>query len=163
MEKIGSIRLGNSVMVSDPSYGVATWLNKEIDGVLSGDYNVYVTISNEGAWGERVKSLTVCHSEYKPNKTLRGMEKACYHIGVDSGTCGIYDIDYFKSHHNEQTANDDWYIRTVMNGFYEKREQSYITDGIGVHSCTGFGDGLYIAYVKRNKDGQIIQITIKYI
>lgn len=158
---LGEITLNNEVIVSDPCYGLLVWCNKEIKNVLSGKYNCFTRIQNEDFWGERVKELTICHVDRKPFTALKHLEYICS-VGVDSGTCGIYDKEYYKSNHNDEHADEEWYEKNVCNGFYLNKEQGLMLENKGIISCSGYGDGMYSVYVKRNENGFIYQITIKY-
>ena len=160
---LGIVNLGENVMISDPCYGVQTWCNSLVLEVAKGKYNALVRIGKDGQWGERVTELTLCHESHKPFTALKHLEHHSAFIGVDSGTCGIYDLDYFESNHDDHSSDEDWYQKNVMNDFYYTKEQAFITDGKGVHSCSGYGDGMYHAYVKRNENNKVFQITIKFI
>ena len=160
---LGVVNLGGTAMISDPCYGMKTWCNSLVLGVLKGKYNAFVRIGKYGEWGERVTELTLCHESRKPFTEMKHLEHFSSRIGVDSGTCGVYDFDYFDKTHDDNNANDDWYSKNVMNEFYNTKEQAFITDNKGVHSCSGYGDGMYHAFVKRGEDDQVFQITIKFI
>lgn len=159
---LGVITLGNSAMVSDPCYGLYTWCNKIITDICQGAFDSFVRIGKIDKY-EYVTELTLCKANRKPFTALKHLEHYTSAIGVDSGTCGIYDYEYFKENHCELESKDDWYKKNVCNGFYDTKNQAFITDDKGVHSCSGYGDGMYHCYVKRNENGKIIQITIKYI
>ena len=159
---LGVVNLGGMAMISDPCYGMQTWCNSLVLDVLKGKYNAFVRIQN-GQFGERVSELTLCHESRKPFTAIKYLEHFSSRIGVDSGTCGVYDYDYFNKTHDDNYANDDWYEKNVMNKFYNNKEQAYITDNKGVHSCSGYGDGMYHAFVKRGENDKVFQITIKFI
>ena len=81
-------------------------------------------------------------------------------IGVDAGLCWVGDPCYvlgLDSSHGPKT----W------DAFCEKL--SMTTDpseplgkGIGFAISTGYGDGEYPVYIKRNKEGRIIRILVKF-
>ena len=158
---LGVIKVNGQVMVSDPSYGTLTWCNKVIINMQNGDYNCFTRIENEKMYGGRVKELTICHVDRKPFTALKHM-MYFGSVGVDSGTCGIYDYNYFKETHSEDYAKDNWYNENVCNDFYQTKEQAYMMGNKGVHSCSGYGDGMYRVYVKKNENDLIHQITIKF-
>ena len=149
------IRLGRKVRVSDPCYGTSVWCAGTIDNVKEGLYNVEVERSDEGMWGNRVKSLTVVHADYKG--FLFFNESARFEVGVDSGQAGIYDEDYYNQYHTEQDVNDDWYddICNLTNPAGTK-------DGKCVVSSSGFGDGSYICELVVD-GGEVVAIRITFI
>ena len=161
--EVGSITLNEKVMVSDPCYGTDVWCNAIIDNVLSGVYNAFVVIADCDRWGQRVKELTICHESKKPIKTLSCLELASANIGVDSATCGIYDYDYYTQNHDTKNANDEWYDKNVCNGFWDNETKTHMTNGVGIHSCTGYGDGMYEVFVKRDGNDKVVQITLTYL
>ena len=80
--KNNQIRLGGEVIVSDPCYEIPTWCQEVIDNVRPGVYDTEVDISDEGDWGERIKSLTVTHEDFKGDNNW---DQYSTSIGVDSG------------------------------------------------------------------------------
>ena len=64
------IQLGKRVRVSDPCYGTDVWCCGVVDNVKEGTYNVDVEMSDEGMWGNRVKSLTAIHSDYNGHSVI---------------------------------------------------------------------------------------------
>lgn len=160
--KIGQIQLGNSVRVSDPCYDMNVWCAGTLENILKGVYNAYVKIQdNKDGWGRRITELSVCHSCHRFRSSKKEMVGS---VGVDSGTCGIYDLEYYEEHHYDDSIDEEWYSKHVCeSAFWKKPYQSSLLDGKGVMSCTGYGDGQYSVYVKKNEIGQIYQITIVYI
>lgn len=159
---LGVITLSNKVMVSDPCYGLLVWCNKTIENVLSGNYNCFTRVGKDGVWGERVKELTICHVDRKPFTAFKHLDYIGS-VGVDSGTCGIYDNSYYESTHDEKHAEEKWYDKNVCSDFHLEKSQGLILENKGIISCSGYGDGMYGVYVKRNENGLIHQITLKYI
>ena len=157
---LGVITLGSSVRISDPCYDMGVWCAKTLDNVLSGEYNAYTRVQDENRYG-RVTELTVCHVNYKPKALSKCNAYTC--VGVDSGTCGIYDLDYYKKSHFENNIDDDWYSKNVCNGFWDKKSRGSNLDGLGVISTTGYGDGSYYVALEENENGEIYRITIQYL
>lgn len=150
------IRLGKKVRVSDPCYGTEVWCAGTIDNVKEGLYNVEVELSDEGAWGSRVKSLTVVHNDYKGLLVFN--ESTRFEVGVDSGQAGIYDEDYYNKYHTVDDCDDDWYddICNLTNPAGTK-------DGKCAVSSSGFGDGCYICYISVDDNNQVVAISIVFI
>lgn len=158
------ITLGNKVVVSDPCYELDTWCAGQLENVLPGEYNCDIC-KTETDWGNRVSHLYAVHSDYnvQPDEIT---EEQNFEVGVDSGTAGIFDYEYYAQYHTGHT-DDTWYDHKICNAFYPNRCEMGIdiikTHNKGVASNTGYGDGTYICYVKRNDEGQIIAILIEYI
>ena len=108
-EDRGTINLGSKVMISDPCYKLGTWCQGVLENVLPGEYHCKVAFIDEGQWGIRVSKIMVLHKNYL-NKTLR-VEECDFEVGVDSGTAGIYDYDYYAKYHTDKYLDDVWYGR----------------------------------------------------
>lgn len=147
------IRLRKKVRVSDPCYGTTVWCAGTLDNVKEGLYDVDVEISDEGMWGNRVKSLTVVHTDY--NKPLVFNKVANFEVGVDSGQAGIYDEDYYNQYHTEKDCDDDWY-----NAICKLTNPAGTKDGKCAVSRSGYGDGGYTCeLVEHNNEVVAIRIT----
>lgn len=110
----GIISLGKEVMISDPCYGLGTWCQGVLTNVLPGEYECFVEHSDEDEFGSRVARIYVKHKDYLdalPYGNLEDIE-----VGVDSGTAGIYDNDYYKMYHSDKSekehVDENWYDRT---------------------------------------------------
>ncbi len=153
------IKLGKKVRVSDPCYGTDVWCAGTIDNVKEGIYNVEVEMLDEGMWGNRVKSLTVTHSEYKDIVCFT--EEADFEVGVDSGQAGFYDEEYYQQYHTEEECNDDWY--DAICNLTLSRAQYGTKDEKCVVSSSGYGDGGYTCYIARNDKHEVIALMIEFI
>ena len=88
-------------------------------------------------------------------------------IGVDAGLCWIGDPCYImgqdanehpvktwaefcdKLHQNEKDGVAQWHYKLGHMG-------------LGVTVSTGCGDGVYPVFIKRNKDGRILQVKVLF-
>ena len=154
--RCGAITLGSQCVVSDPCYNENdTHCYKVLSNVKCGVWkSVIPIIENERGFG-RVSKLVLRHEEnnerIQPNEYIGS-------VCVDSGTCGISELDYFK-----ETRNDEkWYVQNVCNGFYMKKSQSNNVEQKYIFCCSGYGDGIYPVYVKRSNEGEITCITIDF-
>ena len=149
------IQLGKRVRVSDPCYGTDVWCSGVVDNVKEGTYNVDVEMSDEGMWGNRVKSLTAIHSEYSGHSII---QKAPFEVGVDSGQCGIYDEDYYRQYHDNDDCNRDWYLDVckLTDPFGTKDDKCVV-------SSSGYGDGGYDCFLLRDKNNEVVGFQIVFI
>ena len=157
-----TIKLGNKVMVSDPCYGLGTWCQGVLDGVLPGNYNYDVEYSDEGFWGVRVGAIEVRHQDYNDAVPV-DLEK--FEIGVDSGQAGIFDYEYYAKYHDDcevcPHVDDDWYDR--VGDITLSRLSAGSIDGYGFVSSSGFGDGIYNCWTAREENGYIVAIRVEFI
>lgn len=167
MEARSIIRLGSEVYMMDPCYNtldVASGSGRKLQNVLPGDWvcGVEYHSMHEGK-PCRVGSLYCWHSEHTDidfstdNMIYDG---AC---GVDSGQLGIFDVVYFDEIENSgEKRKNEWYFeicRVTLDQDYlagGKDDKCYV-------SSSGYGDGGYAVYVKRNEDGYIVAIRVPFI
>ena len=164
---MNKITLGNKVVVSDPCYKLDTWCAGVLENVLPGEYNCDIYIEDAGSWGNRVSHLYAIHKDYKV-RLCEITEEQEFEVGVDSGTAGVFDYDYYTKYHTTENTDDNWYEHHICNAFYPGSDSStwnkyVLTHDKGFVSQSGFGDGSYTCFVKRNDESQIIAIMIEYI
>lgn len=144
----GEIKLSDKVYVSDPTYGFYedSYCASSIKDVLPGVYLCSVQKTGTGC----IASIKVVHTDYldKEKKYDFNEPAECEYIGVDSGTCGIFDYQYKKKQR-------DW--SSIITKDVE------IFDYRAFISRTGFGDGSYFCYVMRNEEEKVVGIRVVYI
>lgn len=156
-ERIGNIEMGATAYLSDPCYGTNSKWNCTIE-MIPGNYIAFITKSQAQWCQGRISSLYVVHADFyktykkRPNDNIEPLFCA-----VDSGTCGIFDADYFKAFHDNDGVDDNWYEKNVI-----EMDKFNITDNKGVISSSGLGDGLYQVYAEY-KDGKAFALRIKYL
>lgn len=74
-------------------------------------------------------------------------------LGVDSGTIGIFDKEYYEKYHFTNNIDNDWYDKNICDFVNTLRRGANITDKQGVWVNTSYGDEEYIAelYIKDNE------------
>lgn len=160
--KIGEIQLSNHVTVSDPCYESGIECASRLNNVKPGTYHCFM--EREYASYGHVKHLIVCHSEH-----LDVMDEYIYaseqeiEVAVDSGTCGIFDTEYYDEYHQdtESEKHMDWYRRFVLDDSHYADSFNF-TDDAGVFTDSGYGDGEYQVYVYEVND-EIVRICIEFI
>ena len=159
-KKIGVINLTNDTYLSDPCYGTDTKFN-DVIATIPGEYNVYITRSEskDDFFKNRISSIIAIHKDYvKTQKHYPYHRKYNIACGVDSGTCGIFDADYFEKHHDNLGVEDEWYDNNVIQMTDYK-----ITDGLGVICSSGVGDGYYPVYMELTDTNEAFAIRIKFL
>ena len=167
MEYIGDIHLGETVMISDPSYRLDTWCQIPINPKVTdndmkmkpGRYSCYVKKVDAGDWGERIAELLVFYHN-KPEYINDSIpwEGLIGEVGVDGGLAGVYDYDYFTKYHSKKDVNEEWYNQFV----YNSNRNVFINDNMFVTS-SGFGDGGYDASVKLIDDNTVVAIKVTFL
>ena len=156
-KKIGTIELTDLTFLSDPCYGTEIWCNDVIN-TIPGAYDVFITRS-ESHWARgRISSILAIHKDYR--KKLKGMPKNDEEIifcGGDSGTCGIFNAEYYEKYHTANDVDDDWYDKNVI-----QMNEYTICDGLGAISSSGRGDGHYPVYAEYDAD-DAFAIRIRFI
>lgn len=170
---MNTIQLGEEVMVSDPCYSNDLWCQAKVNHVLAGEYVVTVQKKDTGDWGTRCSSLEVVHKDFV-DSPIKWRCKLRDGIGVDSGQCGIFSMDTFRKDGIEvtipkTTINPDFTLPVENPGddFYLKMCKLTLSDQMwgsyenGVVSRSGYGDGGYDLYLKKNK-GKVVGIKIDF-
>lgn len=138
-------------------------------------------------WDEnRVAELIVYHNNY-PNTdidfTWSAME---FDVGVDSGQAGIFDDAHYQNAEDAinlgfkdtprgscspltawynlccTTTCDSWEDRVDVPAVSQASNIAGVIP-FGVVSSSGYGDGGYICFIKRNSDGLVVAIAIQFI
>ena len=159
---IGNIKLGCQVVCSDPcydDYGDDSSVNCTFNNVKAGNYYAFYGTADFKNWGNRITQIIVTHEDYNSDiitdfSDFEWIGDCC----VDSGTCGIWDYDYFETYH-EDGLNDDWYDNNICNLL----DKIALFGGVSICSSSGFGDGCYGVYGKYNDKNQLVAIQIVYI
>jgi hypothetical protein len=141
MEYVGKIELGTKVDITDPCYDKDTWCRMTTD-CEPGLYEGYIEMSDEGAWGNRVASVSI----FKDGRIVDIEKmKIIGKIGVDAGLAGFFN--------NKPDFNDrEW------SEFCDKIEEGNAWNLYnGIFSSSGYGDGGY--YVYANKDRNAFTIV----
>lgn len=159
---LGMIKLSNKVMVSDPCYSVGTWCQGVVENVLPGTYNCYI-LSGMTDWGDRIKELYVTNSDRSISRDQINTTMS-FDVGVDSGTAGIFDYDYYEKYHKNESQHDKeeqeaWYNKYVLKNFPDYK----ITSEKGIWSLSGYGDGGYDCFTHIDSEGYVDAIRIVFI
>lgn len=142
---IGTMAIkSGGVVCSDPCYASGTWC-ADRQNALNGVYNVYIVKYDDDIWGSRNSLLEIIHTNFdKKDKSMHLLwEDGGVSVGVDSGTFGFFDREYYDKYHkgdNENVDSDDaWYDKYICG--YDGNER--LIENLGVWSQSGFGDGSY--------------------
>lgn len=88
-------------------------------------------------------------------------------IGVDAGLCWIGDPCYVvsKDASNVFETWDEFCSQLFKNEISGVKQWNYAMGhaGLGVSVSTGYGDGEYPVYVKRNTEGRITEAKVVFI
>ena len=139
------VQAGARLGVWDPCYG-----DGDLYEVEPGEWIGTIHIRDEFNWGHRVKWLCLARNQatLDPREELRS-------VGVDSGQMGIYVIgdDRPDTEHADYDKICDLTLGEMAAGLLP----------YGVVSSSGFGDGQYEVYGRRNKDDLLTSIMVEFI
>jgi len=181
--EVGSFKVvSGKVRITDPCYSLDTWCAGTVDKVAHGTWNVIARMGSEKGWGERVWELEAVFVDSgladHPWKDLP------FEVGVDSGQAGIFDLKYYRDDSvvpenaelpywmdeermKERGSGEKWYGMCCEVSYKEEDgKRGQLCAGIvpyGVNSSSGYGDGGYRAYVKRNDAGYAVELKIVFI
>jgi hypothetical protein len=90
-------------------------------------------------------------------------------IGVDAGLCWIGDPCYIlhkKPTEVPSNLGKDWseFCRLLGEDYPTAKQFNYDLGhpGLGVAVSTGYGDGTYPVYIKKNEEGRIVGVMVKF-
>lgn len=158
------ITLRGPVFIRDPctsldsTAGILAGLIQE--EILPGVWNATVKKTNDPDWGLRVTKLTLRHESAPRRRAIEPIGS----VFIDTGQCGVYDLDYFKTHHVDDDYDNpkSWYrqicdITELHNGLWGTKDDQCAV------SSTGLGDGEYECYAAFDHNGNIVAIEIIYL
>lgn len=155
---LGKIKLNDTVMVSDPCYKVGVWCQGEINNVLEGEYNVFIS-EDDG----RIKELIVSNDKYPEIEDWEINMEQPFEVGVDSGNAGIFDYKYYYDTHEEDDILDEWYDDMLAGLFDNEDSKNWLFfRNHGVITSSGYGDGVYHCYTAEH-DNKVMAIKIIFI
>lgn len=123
---------------------------------------------NPDDWKGRIAYLHIRHADEDLNLSIEGFEKMGFSVGVDSGQAGFFDQAKFElvassgnNHRNDTPEHEDFYEAC---GEKTLGSESWgVVNSMGAVSSSGYGDGGYPLYVRRDEDGKIVEARIVYI
>ena len=163
--RLGSIELSDRVVVSDPCYNRDTWCMDDNVPIKPGNYDVFLTLSDEKEWGTRVASLLVANSDFigVERKRFPKWEVYSSSIGVDSGQCGIFDNSVYpqKNLTDEEIDSEDSFYSECCDITLKKLQGGILRSKKGVVTSSGYGDGSYELSVIKQK-GENVALMLDY-
>lgn len=166
---LGTFEVGDEGLIaSDPCYDEGTWRAEHLPAI-SGTWHALVAFSDEGAWGTRVKLLSI----YAEDAPLLITTQKTFTVGVDSGQFGFFDAEHYKDDSivpQSFVFTEDW-LPLDDGPWYSACCQLTVTgdrvgimpQATGVVSSSGFGDGSYELLVSYDEDGNAIAALVTFI
>lgn len=154
MKCVGSFTIeSGEVLITDPGYDRDTWCAIKLENVERGKWNAFIEESFFGKWGSRVTKIVAMHDKILSLKD-KPWELLDTDIGVDSGQAGFFDWKYYgdeKSVEYVPNHTADW-DNSMDNVWYKQcceitLDNKYGVIPYGVVTRSGFGDGIYDAYI----------------
>lgn len=156
-----------ALRVTDPCYSdMETWCAGTLDNVLNGTWEAHVGYHDDvQGWGRRCAFVHIVAQGYERHfdhstELDSTWQLADIDVGVDSGQAGFFDVAKFARTVAQKESNDAFYD-SVCNLTLE--DKSFGTIDFGCVSSSGYGDGAYDCYYRRNDVGQLIEAVIVFI
>lgn len=175
--RVGAFELSQpKMLVSDPCYDKGDYGATEVNGCKTGEWLSSLNV-NRYEWDidgtiqkdERVAAIFVRHESIKSDSVFNGIvfkngiiqytaewNLLSENIGVDSGQAGIFDASKYGDNdlfdaEGRCGFGDKWYSNCcdlTLEG------HGGIVANMGVCAASGFGDGAYILWGHKAKDGR---------
>lgn len=148
--------VSGALRISDPCYQKD--VQPGIAGTIKAANGTWLATSYGRDYGNPVCELEASLGVTDSGKIFVGGEKLPYKkgrfaVGVDSGQAGIFDLSHFQ----------DENLITPETQRPGSTHRPGSTVPFGVVSNSGWGDGLYTAYAKRNSKGEAVAVKIVFI
>ncbi len=107
----------------------------------------------------RVSKIKITHEDHlKDSDSI--FELANIDVGVDSGQCGFFDLDFFT----EIQSKSEEEVREIYLQWCDLTDtDQYAVLENFAFSRSGFGDGSYECFFRKNSEGQTVEAYIKFI
>lgn len=163
---LGELQLTTPALrVTDPCYTKTTWCASALD-VKPGAWRAKAQVGPTD-WDSRVKALQIQHQDEAEMPVLpeTELEPTKLNAGVDSGQCGFFDDIRYPTEPAQFEYEDNTFYgaccRLTLNPCLPGG--GVLADGSGVVTSSGFGDGGYDVYVRRDAQGLIVLVQLRFI
>lgn len=168
--------VSGQLRVSDPCYEKSIWCSGVITNALKGTWEAFVRLNKEGV----VSSLEVANPAAK---AATGWREQAFTAGVDSGQMCVFDEQFYRQDFDDNQITPSW--RKMKKDKWEQEKDSggpfYATAcsltcgenngtekqggvwGHGAVSSSGYGDGSYRAFAKKDAQGKVVAVKVKFI
>lgn len=152
MKKVGTILFEQgSVDVTDPCYNNNYLFGKHTKiKIKPGLYNCYVY-----KWETHITAIEIKRKGYV---SIAGNYQSYDSIGVDAGLAGFFE-------NKKDYSNEEWKLFCHDLNIEDRKDptKKYYFKDNGFFSKSGFGDGVYDVFIKKNTEGEIVQVKIKFL
>jgi hypothetical protein len=167
---IGSIILGEKVIVSDPCYNRDVWCMTILNNIYPGKWEVTACIDKVNSWGKRCYMLELYH-ENQENKNIPEKDWIRdFELGVDSGTMSVIDDRYYRrlngsteSFEGNEKAKEAFYQKAHRNNTAYANLFREKDSPVGAVCSSGIGDGSYPLYIYKGVDEKITALRISFL
>lgn len=153
-----------TLRVTDPCYDVGTWCTGTLQA-LPGRWSAK-TVVGPTDWHVRVLTLQVSHESLGdvPVDSHESLEKAGLNAGVDSGQCGFFDDALYPRDSQQLEYEDGTFYNDCCRSTLDRSNPGgAVVRDMGAVSSSGYGDGGYEVYVKRDADGLVVLAQLVFI
>ena len=122
---------------------------------------------NPMTWKGRISFLHIRHESVPADEPIDPTKfvKSEIHVGVDSGQAGFFNAANYEREAHKMVEGDrhSAFYSACMAETLKDDEAWGTVMGWGVVSSTGWGDGGYNLFIRRNEEGQMIEGRIVYL
>lgn len=151
MKRVGTILFEQgSVDITDPCYNNDGIFKRTQIKIKPGLYNCYVY-----KWETYISAIEIKRKGYV---SVAGNYQYYDTITVDTGLAGFFE-------NKKDYSNEEWKLFCNDLSIEDRRDPTkkyYFRDN-GFFSQSGLGDGTYDVFIKKNTDGEIVQVKIKFL
>jgi len=163
--KLGEFEIvSNKATISDPCYEPGIWCAAVLDNVLNGTWTAVVATCED----DRIDRLIAFHGK---SERVAPWDIVPIMIGVDSGQAGIFDAAHYQDDEVAMTVEkigpeiicpeEPWYSMCCDRTLNTEHSADVVP--FGCVSSSGYGDGSYHCYVKKDGQGYIVGIMVEFI
>ena len=151
LENVGKVKFKKQIDITDPCYDDDGKFRLKVKDFVKGNWNV-IQYRQENY----IAGLEIVAEGYE--KEDQKYDILYDDICVDSGVCGFFDT---KPNYDEDEWYDICFIVDDEDTTIVEKESAFKCNGVYTHS--GYGDGRYAVYCKRNDKGEIYSLLLVFI
>jgi hypothetical protein len=155
--------VSGKIRVTDPCYTKDTWCSGVLENCMNGKWFAgKVVWGNEatGGWGNRIAELQIWHESHVGSECY---ENSGIDVGVDSGQAGFFDEGSYPEGETGEYGELDTFYGKICEGTANENYLGIANVGFGVATSSGYGDGGYDCFIRRDHEGRIVAAKIVFI
>ena len=151
------------IRVTDPCYTKDTWCSGVLENCMNGKWFAGKVVwgnAATGGWGNRIAELQIWHESHVGSECY---ENSGIDVGVDSGQAGFFDEGSYPEGETGEYGELDTFYGKICEGTANENYLGIANVGFGVATSSGYGDGGYDCFIRRDHEGRIVAAKIVFI